>query len=70
MKTILENKEQELLQLLKNNPEAIEKLHKVNRFPLENESTIIFKEESIKDYEKKRTKNIPSNEGAASFFLK
>lgn len=71
MKTPMENTEKDLLKLFRNNPEAIEKLNKVSRFPLEKESTIIFREESIKDFnKKKKTEDTPNNKGAASFLLK
>jgi hypothetical protein len=71
MKEFQENKYEEYLMLLNDNPEAIEKLNKANSFPLEKKSTIIFKEESIKDFDKSRDKkDTPCDNGTASFLSK
>jgi hypothetical protein len=71
MKQLQENKYEKYLMFLKNNPEAIEKLNKANRFPLEKKSTIILKEESINDFDKSRDgKDTPCDNGTAFFLSK
>lgn len=60
---------EDLLKLFKNYPESLEKLNRASRFPLDKESTVIFKEESIQDFNKESKKR-SSGKGAASFLLR